>query len=59
VRAQFYGRAYPVDLSIEQDLGIPGLAAFKQFLRPFHFLHKFVIADGARPEAVLSGKGVQ
>ena len=40
--------------NIEQDLGIPGLAAFKQFQRPCRFLRKFVIAEDA---AAVAGEG--
>lgn len=34
--------------NIEQDLGIPGLAAFKQSLRPCQFLRKYTISPAAR-----------
>lgn len=35
--------------NVEQDLGLPGLAAYKRSLRPTHFLRKFVISDEAIP----------
>jgi hypothetical protein len=37
---------YPM-ANIEQDLGIPGLAAFKQSLRPSYLLRKFTIAPAS------------
>jgi hypothetical protein len=35
--------------NIEQDLGIPGLAAFKCSLRPCRFLRKYLITEGLPP----------
>lgn len=31
--------------NIEQDLGIPGLGAYKRSLQPCHFLHKYLISS--------------
>jgi hypothetical protein len=40
----FLDRGYTF-ANIEQDMGIPGLRAYKRSWRPCHFQRKFVIAD--------------